>query len=156
FLDHWLVEDDMAEYLRPWQYDRLNAVERILLAQRLPGEPAKTTRHLNDLLRLQPPNAARARMLFETAVLGRALGADDALGLNKLKTSGNVPLEMPAAGAKTPPVPSAGFGKPSTRDDIFAPVTSTPPTAKPDDAKKEPESEVLKDAKQRDGKGKDG
>src|SRR5262249_21377810 len=150
----WVLEDDLAEYLRPWQYDRLNAVERILLAQRLPGEPAKTTRHLNDLLRLQPPNIDRARMLFETAVLGRALGADDALGLNKFKNAGAVPLETPAAGEKmpaTPPPPAAGLSAPRP-----APGTGADPTAKPDDAKKEPESEVLKDAKQQEGKSNQG
>ncbi len=68
FLDHWLLEDDLNEYLQPWQHARLNSVERILLAQRLAGEPAKTARHLNDLVRLLPPNLERERMLYETAL----------------------------------------------------------------------------------------
>jgi hypothetical protein len=73
FLDRWLLEENLNEYLEPWQYGRLNAVERILLAQRLAGEGTKTTRHLDDLLRLQPPNPDRDRLLFETSVKGSAM-----------------------------------------------------------------------------------
>src|SRR5262249_10222220 len=68
FLDRWLLEEDLREFVQPWLYGRLNAVERILLAQRLPNEPAKTARHLNDILRLRPPNLDRTRSLFETSV----------------------------------------------------------------------------------------
>src|SRR5262249_45307200 len=56
FMDHWLLEDDLSENLQTWKYERLNIVERVLLAQRLPGEPAQTARHLTDLYRLLPPN----------------------------------------------------------------------------------------------------
>lgn len=73
FLDHWLLGDDLKEWLDPWRYGRLNAVERVLLAQRLPGEAAKTARHLQDLLRLLPPNLDRQLMLFDTAVKGSEL-----------------------------------------------------------------------------------
>ena len=68
FLDHWLLEDDLREYLHPWQHARLNSVERVLLAQRLAGESPKTARHLTDLVRLLPPNLERERMLYETAL----------------------------------------------------------------------------------------
>src|SRR5205807_5316306 len=42
FMDRWLLKEDLREYLQPWSYGRLNTVERILLAQRIQGEPAKT------------------------------------------------------------------------------------------------------------------
>jgi hypothetical protein len=74
FLDHWLLESDLTAYAQPWQHARLNAVERILLAQRLAGEPVKTARHLNDLLRLLPPDLQRERMLYETALKAGELG----------------------------------------------------------------------------------
>jgi hypothetical protein len=80
FLDRWLLEEDLSEFVQPWQYGRLNTVERVLLAQRLPGESAKTDRHLGDLLRLQPPDLDRFRLLFDTALLGRALATRDELG----------------------------------------------------------------------------
>jgi transcription termination factor NusB len=76
FLDRWLLEEDLSEYLRPWEFARLNTVERALLAQRIQGEPANTQRHLGDLLRLVPPNPDRFLMLFETAVKGSALASE--------------------------------------------------------------------------------
>jgi hypothetical protein len=73
FLDHWLLQEDLESYAKPWQFERLNTVERILLAQRLAGEPARTVRYLTDLYRLLPPNPDRLAMLFETGVKGSAL-----------------------------------------------------------------------------------
>src|SRR5206468_1924943 len=83
FLDRWLLEDDLSDYVQPWWYGRLNTVERVLLAQRLQGEPSRTARYLNDLLRLQPPNMDRFLNLFDTAVKSSALGTEDELGLGK-------------------------------------------------------------------------
>src|SRR5262249_36444678 len=37
FLDHWLIGSDVSGYLKPWEYGRLNTVERVLLAQRMTG-----------------------------------------------------------------------------------------------------------------------
>jgi len=68
FLDHWLLEDDLSAWLQPWNFSRLNSVERVLLAQRIAGESPKTARHLNDLARLLPPDSERSRKLFETAL----------------------------------------------------------------------------------------
>ncbi len=70
FLDHWLLEEDLAEYVQPWRFGRLNTVERILLAQRINGEQPKTARHLSELLKLLPPSPDRERFLFETGVVG--------------------------------------------------------------------------------------
>ncbi len=70
FIDRWLLEEDLAEYLQPWRFGRLNTVERILLAQRINGEQPKTARHLGELLKLMPPNPDRDRFLFETGVVG--------------------------------------------------------------------------------------
>jgi hypothetical protein len=77
FLDHWLLGDDLGRFLRPWEYGRLNAPERVLLARRAPGEPARVARHFDDLLRLTPPNAARELFEFGAAIEGEALGLGD-------------------------------------------------------------------------------
>src|SRR5262249_48644131 len=104
FLDHWLLGDDVSGYRDPWQYERLNTVERVLLAKRVPGEPAATARHLNDLIRLRPTAVDRVRGLFETAVKGGDLGALDGLGLEKFKDSS-------ARGARPAgEMPMGGFG----------------------------------------------
>src|SRR5207253_281194 len=68
FLDHWLLGDDVTGYLQAWDYGRLNAVERVLLAQRVQGELAKTARHLDDVVRLAPKNIDRELFLFNVGV----------------------------------------------------------------------------------------
>jgi hypothetical protein len=83
FMDHWLLGEDLGEFMQPWYYGRLNTVERVLLAERIRGEPARTTRELNEMLRLQPPNVDRFLSLFDTAVKGGALEREDSLGLGR-------------------------------------------------------------------------
>ncbi len=117
FLDHWLLGDDLGGYRDPWHYGRLNTVERVLLARRLPGEPAATTRYLNELLRLRPPSLDRTRGLFETALKGGDLEGRDRFGLDKLKDA-NAPEARPADAAPPgagaipglPPGLPGGFG----------------------------------------------
>src|SRR5262249_33732376 len=94
FLDHWLLEDNLTEYLQPWWYERLNTVERTLLAQHIQGEQAHAERFLNDLIRLQPPNIDRFLTLFDTAVKSGALVTEDALGLGKARLE--APQNRPA------------------------------------------------------------
>ncbi len=81
FLDHWLLGDSLSAYLEPWNYSQLNVVERILLSERIAGDRQSTSRHVSDLFGLLPPNIERFNLLFNTAVKGSALDADDALGL---------------------------------------------------------------------------
>jgi len=56
FMDHYLLEDDLADYLEPWNYGRLNILERILLAQRISGESGPTARHVRERFELIPPD----------------------------------------------------------------------------------------------------
>jgi hypothetical protein len=79
FLDHWLIGDEVTRFLKPWEYGRLNTVEKILLAQRLPGESERTARHLSDLLRLVPRNIDRDLLLFNVGLLAGGLHRDDTL-----------------------------------------------------------------------------
>ncbi|MBT7302623.1 MAG: hypothetical protein HN849_24050, partial [Victivallales bacterium] len=79
FLDHWLLGADLAGYLEPWAYGRLNIVERILLAQRLPAQAASTRRHVQDLYNLIPPDIEGFNRRFDTAVKSASL--DKASGM---------------------------------------------------------------------------
>lgn len=112
FLDRWLLEEDLAAYGRPWQYGQLNIVERILLAQRLEGERPKTTRHVNDLFNLLPPNLDRFLLLFDTAVKGTALETQDAFGYHKeaekRAAAGRLQLKLESktAGVEAAPAPA--------------------------------------------------
>jgi hypothetical protein len=144
FMDHWLLQDDLSDYLQPWRYDRLNTVERILLAQRLKDEPARTVRYLNDLLRLQPPNMDRFLMLFDTAVKSGALQTEDALGIVRKSDRTPPPLDRPMKEAGK----TGGFGaagaKPASpmSDSAFGLQMAVPP--------------VQKDAESADDKQRDG
>src|SRR5688500_11838993 len=73
FMDHYLLGADLSGYLRPWQYSRLNTVERVLLARRIESEQPVVRRHLKDWLDTLPKNPQRDSLLFETALNGRAL-----------------------------------------------------------------------------------
>ena len=87
FLDNWLIEDDLIEYLKPWNHAQLNAVERILLSQRIEGEQTHTLRHIHDLYDLIPPNIDRFNHLFNTALKGSALDANDRFGFDDAKAN---------------------------------------------------------------------
>jgi len=73
FMDDFLLGNDLARYLEPSAYARLNLVERALLAQRMKDGAANIARSLRELWELVPPNPALQDRLFETALRGRAL-----------------------------------------------------------------------------------
>jgi len=73
FLDHWLLGDDLSEYLRPWNHAQLNIVEQILLGRRIEAERTHAARHVRELYELIPPDPNRFNHLFNTALQGSAL-----------------------------------------------------------------------------------
>ncbi len=77
FMDHFLLGNDLSNYLDPWYYNRLNIVERILLAQAIKKEASHARRHISDLNDLLVPNIDRINYLFDTAVKGSSLDAND-------------------------------------------------------------------------------
>jgi hypothetical protein len=80
FMDHWLIDENLEQYLEPWAYHRLNIVEKILLASKIDKEQARTHRHVEDLFDLLPKDIEHFNHLFKTAVKGSALETDDRLG----------------------------------------------------------------------------
>ena len=85
FIDRWLLQDDLTEYAQPWKHAQLNIVEKILLSQRLKDERPLTSRHVNDLYTLLPPNIDDFIHRFDTAVKRGSLDVseDDALGFKE-------------------------------------------------------------------------
>ncbi len=104
FLDDFLLANDLRGYLEPWAFARLNMAERALLAQRLPGEATNTARHLRELWELVPPNPDRENQLFETALRGRAMQADDEDSFRGEKNRREA--EAVVAGAPAAPAPA--------------------------------------------------
>lgn len=88
FVDRWLLEEDLDAYLEPWAFQRLNAVERILLARRGPGDATRVRRHVQDLVDLIPPNPEDFLHRFRTALKGQALETSDDLGFAGARTAG--------------------------------------------------------------------
>jgi hypothetical protein len=83
FIDRFLLEEDLSQFLLPWKHAQLNIVERALLAQRLKDERPITARHVADLFALLPPDIDGFIRLFDTAVKSGSLEVEDALGLKQ-------------------------------------------------------------------------
>ena len=74
FLDEWLLERDLTDYLDPRRFARLNLVEKILLARRVGGdEPAAVARILRESLELDPIGESKLIRLFDVALFNSAL-----------------------------------------------------------------------------------
>ena len=68
FMDHWLLGDNLKDYLEPWRFGRLNIVEQILLSKHLPDQQESVTREVRDRADLIPPNPEDFNRRFDTAV----------------------------------------------------------------------------------------
>ena len=103
FLDHYLLGHDLQSFLTPWRYGRLNAVERILLAQRHPEQAPATSREIRELWSNQPVSVGQELFFFESLLssgsLSRADYAIDALGITDRAPMSLEGLAMPAAPA---------------------------------------------------------
>ena len=54
FLDRWLLEEDLSEWFKPWNFARLNVFEKVLLSQRLKTQRGDIVRHVQELYELNP------------------------------------------------------------------------------------------------------
>ncbi|PRQ04207.1 hypothetical protein ENSA5_09910 [Enhygromyxa salina] len=127
FIDHYLLGDDLAGYLEPWAYGRLNTLERILLATRVEGEPGPTARHINDRFDLLPPDLEGDNAAFDTALQGSALDTRDPLGLDELAAEAEAEAEELSL-AEGGGGPSGGsFGGPPSGPPPLGPGPGGPP-----------------------------
>lgn len=102
FVDEWLLGMDLAGYLDPWAFERLNIVERILLARRMDGTQQAMSRHASDLQELLPVDSDAQQALFNSSLgaLSLARGRKE-LGLGVMSKSADA--RGPAApGPATP------------------------------------------------------
>ncbi|MBP6601762.1 MAG: hypothetical protein KA250_08165, partial [Verrucomicrobiales bacterium] len=81
FLDYYLIGADLTNFLQPWEFSRLNMVERILLARRIGAEErGRTASHVVGLLELLPPDPERDANVYLKALRGRSSETSTALG----------------------------------------------------------------------------
>jgi hypothetical protein len=79
-IDEWLLDRDLTHYLEPWAFQRLNTLERLLLAQRLKNEQERVTRHLRERYELLSPDLEDNTRRFLTALQGGGLDLAAKLG----------------------------------------------------------------------------
>jgi hypothetical protein len=110
FLDRWLLDDDLQVYLKPWNFEQLNTLEKILLAQRIEGQRAVTARLIKDRFDLIPSDAERFNHLFQTALKAGSLEPGGGnLGIQAFfETGGLIPKDGLANGFALPAAPAAG------------------------------------------------
>ncbi len=94
FMDRYLVEEDLARFCRPWEFGRLNIVERILLGKRIEKERGPVGRHAGDLCDLLLRDLALENHLFDTALKGKALETGDALGVAAATAEAQAAMDM--------------------------------------------------------------
>ena len=83
FIDRYLLDDDLNSYLAPWEYSRLNIVERILLARRTGEEEwRRTADHVVSLHELIPPNPVGRAEVFRHALRGLSASSGSGGSLN--------------------------------------------------------------------------
>lgn len=78
FMDAFLLGEELVRYLEPAAFGRLNALEKALLAWRLPQERAATARHVREVVQRAPIEREAWRKLFDSALRSRALSGDGA------------------------------------------------------------------------------
>lgn len=94
FLDRYLIESDLTNYTRPWEFGRLNIVERILLSRRIAAERGPVSRHAADLCDLLQRDLLRENLLFDTALKGKALETGDGLGIAAATVAAEMDMAM--------------------------------------------------------------
>lgn len=81
FMDDYLLGKPLGKYHAPFEYARLNVVERLLLSANDPKQLSTLARDLEQRLALQTPDLGRAQYLFGAAVSGGAFGDTYASGV---------------------------------------------------------------------------
>ena len=89
-IDRWLLGESLDRYSVLWQYQRLNAAEKALLALRLPELRPTVLRELREQIASQDEDHDRLRQLIESALAGELLserGADTDGGMELAEDS---------------------------------------------------------------------
>lgn len=76
FFDEFLLQLDVDDYLRPFEFNRLNALERVLLGHRTPDRMEVIHRDLRDRFSLRAVDLGRATLTFDGALALRDLDFD--------------------------------------------------------------------------------
>ena len=79
FMDHYLLNQDLSAFVKPWEFDRLNTAERILLAGRLRDQRADLLRSVDEGYWLKPITQASDDRLYDITIRGLGLSKNQEL-----------------------------------------------------------------------------
>ncbi len=68
FMDRWLLDESLAEFIDPWKYAELNIFERILLSQKFEEFRPDIARNVRETYLLSPTPRAQFGFLFDTGI----------------------------------------------------------------------------------------
>ncbi|HUQ04643.1 MAG TPA: hypothetical protein VM261_19215 [Kofleriaceae bacterium] len=121
FVDHWLLDEDLSPYLVSWRFARLNALERALLARRMPAVRDAIARSLADAVDLMPPDPEGDDRLVAAFLAGGQLSGDaiDVVGAAPMsevaedeEVADHAPKAKRAMRPQAPPPPPAPAAMP--------------------------------------------
>jgi hypothetical protein len=125
FVDEYLLQQDLAGWIRPWDFGRLNTVEQILLGRRLQDQRRRLDQLLEDDYENHPTPRRVFDRYYDFAVAGSALDTDDKsvqlrekldrqrqLLLEEEMDSEEAPAEDASAG-EAPGAPATGLPAPT-------------------------------------------
>ncbi len=73
FIDHYLLGNDLTPWTQMWQYRELTAVEKVLLAKRIPAMAPTVVREFREWREMRPDDADELRRLVESGLAGEAM-----------------------------------------------------------------------------------
>jgi hypothetical protein len=76
FVDHYLLGDDLTPWTQLWRYRQLNAMEKILLARRVPSMKEVLRREFRELIAMRPDDPELLRRSIEFGLAGSAMSND--------------------------------------------------------------------------------
>ena len=113
FMDQYLLREDLSAYTKPWKFNQLNTVEKILLARRLEERTPDIVRHLNELYLINPTSPTVVNRYYDTSISALGLLAEEEsevrLGekVREIEDLKRAQKRLPALAA---PKAAAGFG----------------------------------------------
>ncbi len=113
FFDQFLLNDKLNAYLEPYEYNRLNSLERILVAHRHRERLENTRWDLRDRLALRPPDLAGDYLRFQGALSTGGLAFSERnqqldMARRQLDTAEASAEDDPFAASAPSPAPIAG------------------------------------------------
>ena len=114
YFDRWLLNGEIDRYREPWYYGQLNVAEQILLGKRLSGELEPSRRHVHELYQISPTSRETYNALFQVAIKGNALTANDPLSLTDFEQNEELYFhagsELSGLPQNAPARPQSNFG----------------------------------------------